>query len=231
MTEPDIATLEKVAELNNGHCDRCGQTIKIYRTKPNIHHARMLRRMADVVERQRLELLDFTEANKVNFDDIEGSFTEKSQRTKMRHHGFIAKVRDEKGAHVANTWLITSKGFDFLEGKPVPATVVVYDNQVLGHEGGTITIGQVLGEPSEYESEKISTAEAEVYGNAREPKKVSVAAEYKGRMYQFLKQGSTYHITTGKLQVGKPLEVFIDGMDRHLMYNDIATFQREWKVL
>lgn len=213
LTDNQIAEVKEFIEQGKGKCDRCHQTIKIYRYKVNQQIATVLRKMREVVELQG--------ENSVNFDKLNLPYRLSSQRTKMRLHGLIAKVKDATGSQVANTWLITKKGGDFLRGQPIQETVVVYNNQGLGHEGGNVTIHQVMGEP-DFEQEAIAPVEAETYGDARRSKtELKLRAIYKHT-------GEESDITIKRMVLGQPIELL---SPRHRIYRDIALFQRDWRII
>lgn len=230
-------TLEEVQQLikeNRGYCPCCGHKLAIYKYKANKSAAVMLRKIADRVRDSG--------SKQVNYDDIPVPHALHSQRSKLRQHGLIAKYK-ENGTHVANMWVITNKGWDWLTGKPIPAVVMVFDNQVLGHDGGEITIQEALGEnkrANEFEQETITPDEAKVYDNVREPKRqVRYNALFKGHSYSENqpKKGQQYEILVGKLQMGKPvivdcpLDTKIPPTVYHAEYKDIAAFQAQWQIV
>lgn len=231
-------TLDEAQALireNKAHCPTCSHKLAIYKYKANRAAAIMLRKIADRVKDSGVQ--------QVNYDDIPVPHALHSQRSKLRQHGLIAKYK-ENGTHVANMWVITHKGWDWLTGKPIPAVVLVFDNQVLGHDGGEITIQEALGEhrPSDnYDERPISEAEATAYrGIHDEPKKViRYSAIYKGRHTlngQPIK-GQQYEIAIGKLQMGKPVVVDCQLDNKvplllfHTEYPDIAAFQKQWQIV
>lgn len=221
--------LLKIANANDGHCDRCHQTIKFYQYRINRVHAQFLKTMADAVRD--------TGVNDVDISTLSLPYSMRSQNSKLRQHGLIARVKDARGVQIPNRWLITHKGYDFLNGKPVPSKVVVYNNQVLGHDGGLTTIVTVLGGATKnepvYNEQPVSPPEARTYDDVRKPKrKMSVNAEWRG--YSFgqkkLVRGQTYELLIDKLQVGKPILGQVEEVGILLDYKDIAAFQRDWKI-
>lgn len=224
LTNDEVQALQEMAEQNDGHCATCQRVIQIYRYHINKQMATVLKLMRDAVEKNG--------ANEVNFDQLDIPYRLGSQRTKMRLHGLIAKVRDDEGRHIQNTWLITKKGGDFLAGVTIPKTVVVFDNQVIGHEGDLVSIHTVM-EDAAFQRSPISSDEAEVYSQAKKPHHMTMTATYVGGLQAFLEQGKDYELHIGRLQVGKPVKVSYPGpgMSRvEIEYQDIARFQRNWKV-
>lgn len=220
MTPAEIDNIEAMAAKNDGHCDHCGQMIKIYRHKPNKAHVKILRRLQSEVRK--------TGVNKFNFNDIEGSFAQKSQRSKMRQHGLIAKFKED-GKHVANTWVITTKGYDFLAGNPIQQTVVVYDNQVIGHDGPMVTIRDIAEEP-DFEADNITEPESKLYHDVRTPQRdKKVMAIYTSRNYSnYFKKDQPYEITIKRMVMGKPV---IISSPQWVEYSDIGAFQKAWKII
>lgn len=228
-TPEEIQELERVAEVNDGHCDRCKRVIKIYRYKAN-------RTMALTMRQPYKAYKESGGVNDIDVRDINLVYGQRSQLSKVRLHGLIAHVKDD-GKVVQSHWLITKKGFAWLDGQAIPTKVVNFGNQVLGHEGGTITIHEALGEapaPEQYESEAISTAEAGTYRNIRQPQKhMQMTATYKGHSYGSggPQTNQTYNLELERLQVGKPvIIVTIDGEPYKREYKDVAAFQKDWKV-
>lgn len=228
-------TLEEVEKLirdNRGYCPCCGHKLAIYKYRANKSLAVMLRKIADTVRD--------TGSKQVNYDDIPVPHALHSQRSKLRQHGLIAKYK-ENGKHVANMWVVTNKGWDWLTGKPIPAVVLVFDNQVLGHDGGEITITEALGEraaANNFEQKPISPDEAKVYDNVREPKRmVRYNALFKANIHssQGPQKGEQYIIGMERLQIGKPIKMIfnlpnqLEPIERE--YRDIAAFQKDWQIV
>src|SRR5688572_14977308 len=99
MTDLSVARLQEVAKQNDGHCDRCGRVIKIYKYRMNAGMAATLRAMAHVVRESGDTVIDF---NKVKVP-----YSQATQRTKMRLHGIIAKHKID-GKQVESKWVITT---------------------------------------------------------------------------------------------------------------------------
>ncbi len=219
LTQDQLAELQQIADLNDGHCDRCHRVIRIYRYPVNKQMATVLRKMRDAVDKNG--------KNEVNFDEIDIPYRLGSQRTKMRLHGLIKQI-DRDGVKVQNTWLITKKGGDFLRGEAIPAKVVVFDNQLLGHEGGTTTIHRVMDEAA-FQQENINPKEAEAYSEVREPKRhLEYDAQYRGRSDNQFTNGSIYSLKIDRLQMGNPVSIT---EPVETSYQNIAAFQREWKII
>lgn len=231
LTNKQIENLEKIADLNDGHCPECLQTIKFYHYKINKTHAQFLRSMAEQIR--------VTGVNDVDISTIGLAYSIRSQVTKMRQHGLIARVKTNQGTQAARHWLITKKGWSFLNGLPIDSKVIVFNNQVLGHTGGLITIHGVLGEIFNaespiYEETPVSVPEARTYSEVRSIKKLlNIQAKFKGRDYLGrFKTGQIYSLTIKKLALGQPVEITsIDDQPSTRTYLDIAAFQRDWGAL
>ena len=189
--------------------------------------------MAKVLRAMRQQVHE-TSTNAVNFDELNLPYRLGSQRTKMRLHGLIARLKGGDGHYVANTWLITKKGGDFLRGEAIQKTIVVFNNQLLGHEGSMVTIQRVDGEAA-YKDDAISTPEAGVYGSVRKNHGHRLVKaeylQYHRGLYDF---GLVTVLEIDRLQFGKPVKVkaqLATGMYKQLEYPDIAAFQRNWKII
>lgn len=231
LTLEDATELERMAEENNGHCSHCHQTIKIYRYKINRATATFVRAVANAVRD--------TGVNDVDIETIGIAYSVRTQVSKIRQHGLIARIKNAEGKQIPRRWLITHKGWDFLNGEQIPSKVVVFNNQVLGHDGEFVDIYTVLGERFDpqkpiYQETPVSEPEARVYSDVRQPQKyMLVTAQFKGRDYHGrFKVSQTYELEIKRLQAGKPIEIVsIDHNGNARTYPDLAAFQRDWKVL
>lgn len=224
FSEDEVKDLMAVADANDGHCDRCKRVLKIYKYTANAAMAKLLRAMA---ARQYL-----TGSMEINLTELGLPYAVASQQTKTRLHGLIVQVKNEDGSRKASTWRITRKGFEWLRGEGIPEKVIVFDNQVIGHDGRDITIHEISPE-LQYQEEEISLPEAEVYHDVRTPvKNVVYRAIFKGQSYfkeKLLRANQEYSIEVSRMQVGKPVEVSVNGT--MLEYKDIAAFQKNWKII
>lgn len=228
MNNEQIKALEKEAELNNGRCSKCNQTIKIYKYRVNKTHASFLKAMANAVRD--------TGVNDVDISTIGVAYSTRTQVSKIRQHGLIARIKDERGVQLPRRWLITHKGWEFLNGKPIPEKVVIYNNQVLGHDEATTTIYEVLGgrfDPQEpiYAETPVSEPEARVYSEVRQPKsQLEQQMIYKGRTDygDGYTTGQQYDLVLERLQIGKPVTI---KSPHKREYRDIAAFQKHWRAV
>lgn len=228
MTLDRAVELEKEAEANGGRCTHCEQTIKIYRYPISRTIKRVIKAIAKATTPDTGRAVDVDR-------DIEIAHSERSQLSKMRQHGLIAQPKDARGVKISRHWLITRKGWQFIAGDPVPAKVVVYNNQVLGHEGGTITFDRADAEADQFEQAPISEAESSLFADVRMPKvNYRMTAVYLGMSFHDqtkkvdMKHGDTYELVLEKLQTGKPV-VVLEPIERE--YNDIARFGRDWRAV
>lgn len=212
--------LETEARQNDGLCTNCHQSIKIYRYSISTSMVYVLKAIGKA-SRMGGDVID---VGKLDLDH-----NERSQLTKLRLHGLIAKVKKDQH-HIPRHWVVTTKGWQFIGGSDVPAKVVIYNNQVLGHDGGTTNIKRVTGMPGDFEKQSISEAESRTYASIRKPEydKV-VTAEYLGYSSGEFVKGQEYTIKMSRLQVGKPLHVQTP-MGGEQEYKDVAAFARTWKV-
>lgn len=221
MNLDEVRYLEKEAETNNGHCSHCHQTIKIYSYGVSRSMISVLRAMAASTTKDTGRAIDV--------DKLSLKHSERTQLTKMRFHGLVAKVKDKNDVQIARNWLITRKGWQFLAGEPIQSKVLVYNNQVLGHDGDTIVIERVDGEADDFTADNITEPEARVYHDVRTPQRnTTMKAIYLGMSAGLLMKDATYNLTIERLQIGKPVKLL---KPVTATYNDIAAFGRSWKAI
>jgi hypothetical protein len=222
MTKLELDEITEISD-RNGHCDKCGRVIKIYKYPANKQLATILKAMAEVYKQ--------TEQSHINFEKIKLPYELLTQRTKMRLHGLIVRAIDEDGSMIANTWVITTKGWGWLRGQAIPAKVVVFDNQVIGHDGGSITMAEVLGDP-EFEQEPISTTEAGLLHDVRKPNGTkAVVAKFVGHDYSGLKRNGLYSLEVDRLQTGRPVRLIVAENKKEYTYKDINEFVHNWHII
>lgn len=227
ITLEQAKTLKKEADENGGKCTNCHHAINIYEYPVNKVMVKFLRAMQKAT--------DDTKSREIDVETVSVIHHERTQITKLRIHGLIAKVKDENGKHKSRMWLITRKGWDFLNGQEIPRKVVIYNNQVLGHTGGNITISQIDKDAGEFNKRSITAPESKVYSDVRTPARMTEHyAEYQRTSNKDLLKGTCYTILVERLQVGKPVHVkaVVPSLSEPvpLMYQDIASFQRSWKI-
>lgn len=226
LTTEQIQEIIKIAQHNDGHCITCFRTIKIYKYRVSETMAKIMREMSRATKQTGERIIDM--------ETLGLTHTERSQLSKMRQHGLVVQPKDERNVKKPRHWLITTKGWKFLRGEPIEAKVIVFDNQVLGHEGGTCTIRQLLNDPGFYESDPLTPAEAGMLHDVRTPKRqLAYSATYQGSTDSKLTHGASYKIFVERLEIRKPVNVDVEvpdsGIVQHV-FNDIAGFQRTWKV-
>lgn len=232
FTEQEVIGLLGVAAANDGHCDRCKRVLKIYKYGANAGMATLLRSMAKAQYS--------TGQHEINLTTLGLPYKYASQQSKTRLHGLIVQIKNEDGTRKLSTWRITSKGFKWLRGEAIPEKVIVFDNQVIGHEGREVTINEISPD-ADYQDEAITTPEAAVYHDVRPPveKQKTLTAKYKRRTYSMsaINFGAIYEIVVDKLQMGKPVNVTVVGLGfggestLNLPYMDIAAFQSDWQII
>jgi len=216
ITEDQLKALQKIADANNGHCDRCGRVIKIYRYKINGSFVSILRAMAAATNETRQRSVDL--------NSLDLPYSVLTQRTKMRLHGLIQNT-DDKQSH----WLITRKGWNFLRGEKVPARVVVFDNQNLGYMPEYTTIHRIARDDIVYEDETITPAEAQAYHDVRTARVgVKYMARYKGSTLSGVYKDTVYEVHMNKIEIAKPIKLT---SPITYEYPSIAWFQKDWEII
>lgn len=214
--------LEKEAEKNEGHCSHCGQTIKIYRYGISTSMVNVLKAMGRASTRGGAI---------IDVDKLDLRHSERTQLTKLRFHGLVAKVKED-GHQIPRHWVITTKGWQFIAGNEIQAKVVVYNNQVLGHDGGMTTIKRVGGLAGDFEQQPVTEAESRQYSDVRTPQRhTTINAVYVGPNRQNLgKNDFTLTLEVERLQIGHPVKLTVVDTGDQLEYRDIAAFKRDWRV-
>lgn len=227
-------TDEQLAQLraNKGKaCPTCNSLIGINKYGISSTMVTVLRQMA---KRTAIQV-EGGYGREIDVEILDLLHSQRTQLTKMRFHGLVTKVKNTDGSHKARHWLVTHKGFKFLNGEPIPKQVEVYKNTVLGHDGGTITIEEVeradklATDPENISREAETPQQGAVLSNARVGlKNYTVRARYVGRDYMALHNGDTYDLEIERLQAGKPVIVVKPML---LRYADIAAFNKAWKAV
>lgn len=228
ITLEQAEALQKEAKENDGKCSHCGHAINIYDYPVNKVMVAFLKKMAEMTDELQSREIDVEKVSTVNH--------ERTQITKLRVHGLIAKVKDADGHHRARMWIITKKGWGFLRGEEIPRKVVIYNNQVLGHVGGMTSVKRIDGASDEFEKTAISEPEAKQLADVRTPQKMTeFKAEYRGNSGSELLKGRVYDVQVERLQIGKPViaHVYIDRLKGggwlELKYGDVASYTKNWK--
>lgn len=112
-------------------CANCGESMAIYSYSLSVIDSMLVAQMGKMVFDKLNKGVNFTEANKIHIAKEIKNYTLASHQTITSKFGLIAKVKRKDGTHDREAgWLITKRGFDFLAGKPVPARVNVFRNQI-----------------------------------------------------------------------------------------------------
>jgi len=127
------------------HCLNCGALMRMYTYTINKTAARTLAKLAGVVRDRVAALKPFTEANKLYISGLHDvlTATETDQKTILRYHGLIAKVK-EGGKHKDNLWAITRWGWAFLRGEAMSKSVTVWRGIIQERSPEMITIREAL---------------------------------------------------------------------------------------
>lgn len=126
-------------------CPNCTENMQIYIVRLDYFNAALLKSMGDLVRERMSSGLDFPAANKINITSSPFSDSVRHHSSQCRTLGLIAKVLNEEKRHDRKSgWLITSRGFEALSGKPVPAVVTVFRNRIEERFDKLITLAEVF---------------------------------------------------------------------------------------
>lgn len=120
-------------------CPNCSASMAEYCDILDINDALLLFSMAKILRKNLNKGIPFTEANKirVSWEDIH--HTQKCRTTKCSKLGLIAKAGSA-------SWAITTRGFEALQGKPVPKMRVTFRGKIIERPEETTTLAQVFRE-------------------------------------------------------------------------------------
>jgi hypothetical protein len=124
-------------------CEHCGAKLRRYKHPlvPILVHA--LVKFAQAVHVKGLNSIHLK-------DDMDGTAQEltryeRSNWTKLRFHGLVAKVMED-GHQKRGHWLLTRRGALFLTGKEkIPDFVWVFRNRIVEHSERMVDVTTVLG--------------------------------------------------------------------------------------
>lgn len=143
-----LATMLKynLPELKDkSKCGNCGESMAVYMYTLSVLDAQLLCAIAKVVTKRMQGGKTFTEANKVHLQTEIGDYTLASRQTIASKLGLVAKVKNREGKHDRKAgWCITTRGYEFLAGKPVPKKVKVFHNQIQEHFDEMITMSELF---------------------------------------------------------------------------------------
>jgi hypothetical protein len=123
-------------------CPNCGAGMVEFIFSIDCLDVVLLYEMAKVVRDNVYKGQRFSEANQVHVPSLATHHSVKCRTTKCSKLGLIAKVREANGRHKQGFWLITTRGWDFLKGEPVPAKVAVFRKKIIERFNEIITIDE-----------------------------------------------------------------------------------------
>jgi hypothetical protein len=140
------AIAEKLFNLEDGKCPVCHAKISKYKSQMNIVQSKALIKISKGVI-LKAQTRTFQEANDIFVshlpNHLELTHSERSNLSKLRLHGLIAKVKED-GQVQAGRWLVTKRGWEYLKGQAVPAYIYHFRNKVINSSEETITIGEAM---------------------------------------------------------------------------------------
>lgn len=126
------------------HCANCGANMMEEVYALDCLDAAFIFEMGKAVRERVRKGLAFTEANQVRVPTLATTDAIRHRTTKCAKLGLVAKVKGANGRQVQGYWLITSRGFVFLRGEPVPRKVAVWRGKIQERFNETTTIDQAL---------------------------------------------------------------------------------------
>lgn len=137
-------------------CGNCGASMKEYIYIFDCWDALLLIKMAEEVKRRLHKGMTFTIANQVRIPELDASHAIKCRTTQTAKLGLIAQLRSKNsGGRVGGVWVVTRRGWDALEGKPVPAKVKVWRKKIEERFDETTTIAEALKSHVDYVTERL----------------------------------------------------------------------------
>lgn len=129
-------------------CANCKASMREYPCSMTYFASELICEMAGLVNEKVQKAIPFTEANQVHRNQITSGYTIASQFTIAAKLGLVAKImiRNDEGEMVhdlSKGWCITGRGFDYLAGKPVPAKVMVFRNEIQERFDERITMADI----------------------------------------------------------------------------------------
>ena len=134
------------------HCANCGESMAVYIYSVTYLDVRLLCAMADKVTEKIKRGYSFTSANKTHLQTEISDYNLISRQSIASKLGLIAKVmkkNDEKElVHDRKAgWSITTRGYDFLRGEPIPRMIKVFHNRIQERFEDLITMNEILNTP------------------------------------------------------------------------------------
>lgn len=129
--------IQKQSIAEDGDCILCGGSLKEYWHKITPILVNSLVVAYKVVAKRQ--------ANYFNKHELELDHSEYGNFQKLRFHALIARYKVD-GDWKKGDWLITSRGFKFLQGKiAIPKRVKTYKNKVIDHDTELVYLKDVVG--------------------------------------------------------------------------------------
>jgi len=129
-------------------CETCGQTIAPRKESVGKGIIRSLYKMAKYIKK--------TGINNVHPEkDLELTTSEYNNFQKLRYHGLVAKGKSDAGY-----WLITHKGYGFLNNQLGTAKYVeVFNNRIVGYSDDILLMHEIIKSTDTEEFPKVTTIE------------------------------------------------------------------------
>lgn len=145
----DLLKAQFPALQNKARCANCGAGMCEYEYQHDAVSAALLVAMARIVRHRLATGVAFSDANRVHVQtevNRAAGYTVASATTRASYLGLVAKVR-RRGTRTHDRkagWLVTARGWRFLRGEPVPASVRVFRGEITARPEGTSTLADAL---------------------------------------------------------------------------------------
>lgn len=129
---------------DNSVCYNCSASMKVLTYRFDSLDALLLISMAKEVKKRFENYNDFTVANQVRITKMDIPHSVQCRTTQASKLGLVAQLLNIDGKRVPGVWVITRRGWDALNGEPVPASVDVFRGDIVERDDDLITLQEAL---------------------------------------------------------------------------------------
>lgn len=129
-------------------CFNCEASMAMYEFNLDILDLLLLQGMGRIIRERMVKGVDFTTANQIHLQtELNDYYLVPSRSTQCAKLGLVAKVRHKDGSHNQKAgWCVTRRGFECLQDKPVPKSVVTFRNKIVERGTETTTMTEVYSQ-------------------------------------------------------------------------------------